>query len=136
MMDAKYLAEIRARLDADRIPMKSDMEALLAEVERLTKENQGLRANSEVQESIISGGRNPADKEQIVRLTMDNAAKDQQIDTLKKALEIASMEVNVAFETLESHHVITMERKASGTQENIDAWIQKAKQAQEQEGKK
>jgi len=87
MMDAKYLAEIRARLDAGRIPMKSDMEALLAEVERLTKENQGLRANSEVQESIISGGRNPADKEQIVRLTMDNAAKDQQIATLEKKIK-------------------------------------------------
>ena len=88
-MDAKYLAEIKARLDAGRIPMKSDMEALLTEVERLAKENQGLRANSEVQESIISGGRNPADKEQIVRLTMDNAAKDQQIATLKEALKMA-----------------------------------------------
>ena len=48
-MDAKYLAEIRARLDADRIPMKSDMEALLAEVERLTEDNIALKA--ELQDS-------------------------------------------------------------------------------------
>lgn len=43
-MDAKYLAEIKARLDAGRIPMKSDMEALLAEVERLTEENDVLKS--------------------------------------------------------------------------------------------
>jgi len=44
-MDAKYLAEIRARLDADRIPMKSDMEALLTEVERLAAESAELKSN-------------------------------------------------------------------------------------------
>lgn len=85
MMDQKTLEEIKARCDAGRPTARIDVKALIAEVERLTKENQGLRANSEVQESIISGGRNPADKEQIVRLTMDNAAKDQQIAMLEKA---------------------------------------------------
>jgi cell division protein FtsB len=46
-MDAKYLAEIRARLDAGRIPMKSDMEALLAEVERMTAEIATLKKEIE-----------------------------------------------------------------------------------------
>ena len=155
-MDAKYLAEIKARLDAGRLPMKSDMEALLAEVERLTTENESLAVNggkyieiaqkryemlekaskraedAEIEKSAYKEAISSQQNE-ITVLMESNTAKDQQIATLKKALEIASMEVNVAFETLESHHVITMERKASGTQENIDAWIQKAKQAQEQE---
>ena len=105
---------------------RTDIPALLAEVERLNA-YESIDLLPEQIEAMQ--GHN-------IALIEENAAKDQQIATLKKALEIASMEVNVAFETLESHHVITMERKASGTQENIDAWIQKAKQAQEQEEKK
>lgn len=68
-------------------------------------------------------------------LKFQSDTKDQQIATLKKALEIASTEVNAAFETLESHHVINMTQKG-GIQENIDTWIQKANQAQEQGGEK
>lgn len=62
--------------------------ALIGEVERLQKENQGLRANSMIQESIISRNGNPANEDKIVRLIMDSTAKDQQIATLKKALEM------------------------------------------------
>lgn len=157
MMDDKYLAEIKARCEAFKKSGENygvvfpeqirsvllddgyeeqwsdlaahaslDVNALLAEVERLNA-YESIDLLPEQIEAMQ--GHN-------IALIEENAAKDQQIATLKKALEIASMEVNVAFETLESHHVITMERKASGTQENIDAWIQKAKQAQEQEEKK
>ena len=130
MMDKKYLAEIKTRDNAElpktAAPVFRDRHALLAEVERLNA-YESIDLLPEQIEAMQ--GHN-------IALIEENAAKDQQIATLKKALEIASMEVNVAFETLESHHVITMERKASGTQENIDAWIQKAKQAQEQEEKK
>ena len=55
----------------------------------------------------------------------------QQIATLKKALEIASSEGNTAFETLADHHVITWEQKASNIQDNVDTWIKKAEQAQQ-----
>lgn len=77
ILDCKFISRAR-----------TDIPALIAEVERLTKENQGLRANSMIQEHIILGGYDPADKDKIVRLIMDNAAKDQQIATLKKQLEI------------------------------------------------
>ena len=48
--------------------------------------------------------------------------------TLKKALEIASQEVNTAFETLVNHHVLTWERKARNIQDNVDTWIQQARE--------
>lgn len=61
----------------------------------------------------------------------ENYELEQENTTLKKALEIASEEVNTAFETLVSHNVLTMEHKASNVQENVDAWIQRARQAQQ-----
>lgn len=161
MMDAKYLAEIKAREQAatpgewksggcprrivkdlqsvyreigcyggqldicrDVDPAnaafiahaRADIPALLAVVELSEKANAiGAKQNDELMDKLEDA--------------------DQQITTLKRALEIASKEVNTAFETLAAHHVITWEQKG-GIQDNIDAWIQKAKQAQEQEGKK
>lgn len=58
-------------------------------IAELKKENQGLRANSAIQESIIHQGYDPADKDKIVRLIMDNTSKKQQIAKLERALELA-----------------------------------------------
>ena len=77
-MDAKYLAEIKARLDAGRLPMKSDMEALLAEVERLTEDNIALKA--ELQDS------HQDHIDDFMRLGTETA-------TLKKALTRACEEI-------------------------------------------
>jgi predicted RNase H-like nuclease (RuvC/YqgF family) len=95
-MDNKYLAKIKELCTAGRPVRRIDVKALIAEVERLTKENQGLRTNSMIQESIISKGRNPADKEKIVHITMDNAEKDREIATLKKEIEQLAEERDAA----------------------------------------
>lgn len=95
-MDQKYLSEIKAReQDAECgeigaiADSQHDVKSLIAEVGRLTAENAGLRANSMIQEQIISGQRDPLRDGEIARLIMTSTAKDQQIDTLKKALEYA-----------------------------------------------
>jgi hypothetical protein len=63
---------------------------LLSEaIDALQTENQQLRANSMIQESIITGGRNPDDKERIIHLLMVNSALESHKFTLKKALELA-----------------------------------------------
>lgn len=90
---------------------RTDIPELISEVERLTAEVKCL------------------DNECCHYRRLSREA-DQQIATLKKALELASSEVNTAFETLVEHHVLTLERKASSIQDNVDAWIQKAEQAQ------
>ena len=72
MMGAKYLAEIRARDDAELpetvAPVFRDRHALLAEVERL---------QNEVWKKELAFG----------QLTHYNAAKDQQIATLTEKLK-------------------------------------------------
>ena len=122
-MDAKYLAEIRARCEAVenarygksgksyeiacwklKMNALADIPALLAEVERLTDIEKEYLHYRRISEKL-----------------------DQQIATLKKALEIASSEVNTAFETLVEHHVMKYVRKANNVQDNVDAWIQKAR---------
>lgn len=48
------------------------------EIKQLRKENQGLKANSVIQECIIKNGRNPEDKEKIVQLTMELAESQRR----------------------------------------------------------
>jgi FtsZ-binding cell division protein ZapB len=85
MMDTKYLAEIKARLDAGRIPMKSDMEALLAEVERLQNVVKIQRASCSLVETAKAAN-----------IVDGIAAKDQQIATLKKEIEQLAEERDAA----------------------------------------
>jgi hypothetical protein len=59
----------------------------IAEIERLRKENEGLRANAMIQEHIIESGGNPLDKDKIVRLIMDKTALESDRDTLRKEVE-------------------------------------------------
>ena len=136
-MDSKYFEEIKARDklafegDHDNLEQligihkstyenlcasQNDVKALIAEVERLAEENKKLFES--YRES------NLAQAEENYELEKENA-------TLKKALEIASEEVNTAFETLVEHHVMIWERKASNIQDNIGTWIQKAQQAKQ-----
>lgn len=77
MMDQKYLEEIKARCDAGRPTARIDVKALIVEVERLSAyENIDL-----LPEQIEAmQGHN-------IALIEENAVKDQQIATLKKALE-------------------------------------------------
>lgn len=89
---------------------RTDIPALIAEVERRGKKYQE-RGNA------------------YRNLFMAFCEQQKQVATLKKALEIASEEVNTAFETLVSHGVLTMEHKASNVQENVDTWMQRAQQA-------
>lgn len=81
--DARFIAHAR-----------TDIPALVAEVERLQVENQGLRANSMIQGNIISRGGNPADKDKIVTLIMQNTTLKSEITTLKRALELACDDVD------------------------------------------
>lgn len=115
LMDAKYLAEIKARLDAGRLPMKSDMEALLAEVERLTEDNIALKA--ELQDS------HQDHIDDFMRLVTETA-------TLKKALTRACEEI--------SDYALpsgTGRMKSVLITARIEKFMNHAKQVQEQEGK-
>ena len=111
-MDAKYLAEIRARAqEAKAEKQKSndfdcaclswaivlnDLPALLDEVERLTKEIKTGRHMSAPIRLDASSAESFCNAMDVSRLEQENAAKDQQIATLKadkkraeKALELA-----------------------------------------------
>ena len=111
-MDAKYLAEIRARgqmakaekqkgndLDCACLSwaiVLNDLPALLDEVERLTKEIKTGRHMSAPIRLDASSAESFCNAMDVSRLEQENAAKDQQIATLKadkkraeKALELA-----------------------------------------------
>jgi hypothetical protein len=85
LMDAKYLAEIKARdnteLPETAAPVFHDRHALIAEVERLTIENLGLK-----DAAIRCDG---YEKRYHAALT-ELDVKDQQIVTLKRAMELMS----------------------------------------------
>lgn len=92
-MDAKYLAEIRARCELGRPAQQREVKALLAEVERLQQEirtGQHMCAPVQLDATAAESFCNAAD---VSRLEQDNAVKDQQIATLKKALELICDEV-------------------------------------------
>jgi hypothetical protein len=59
------------------------------EIERLKKENQGLRANSMIQEAVIENGHDPIRDEKIILLTMENSSLKFQTEQLGKQLERA-----------------------------------------------
>ena len=109
--DAEFIAHSR-----------TDIPALLAEVERLQK---AITA-------VIKGYPNEA---------FENAALTYEVEqlktekaTLKKALEIASEQANTLFNKLESFGIISPKTKASCVQDNIDAWIQQAQEHEENNG--
>ena len=90
---------VQSKIDADFIAhAREDIPVLIAEVERLTKENNSLAANGgkymEIAqrryEMVEEASKRAEDYE------IDNAAKDQQIVTLKRALEliVASLREN------------------------------------------
>lgn len=91
-MDAKYLEEIKARTEEAAeegigLQQLDDLERMIDEVERLTEENDVLksecRAHIQKQGNLFKGYQ---------QMKTDNAAKDQQIATLKKALKKASVD--------------------------------------------
>ncbi len=65
------------------------LSALTARVRELEKENQGLRANSMIQEHIISAGRNPQDKDKIIQLTMENTQLRAEMEQVKRERDTA-----------------------------------------------
>lgn len=79
-MDAKCLAEIKARCDEGRPTARIDVKALIAEVERLKAEN----ADYHHMEKVVEGQQN-----QNTRLRRIIEQKDQQTAMLEKALELA-----------------------------------------------
>jgi DNA-directed RNA polymerase subunit RPC12/RpoP len=76
------------------------MSALKRENERLQYENEGLRANAAIQESIIENNSNPLDKEKIVRLTMDNARLQSELSRQTERAERAEKRAEAAIEDL------------------------------------
>jgi len=116
--DAEFIAHSR-----------TDVPELLAEVERLQKENQGWRANSMIQESVIQNGYDPADKDKIVKLILEKSAKDDKIATLKKALELESQSIIDAMHKLQEMGIFP-HVEDSPVSEFVNHYIQ---QAQEQE---
>ena len=84
-MEQTRLDEIKTFIDAKDTPAIVGL--LFAEVERLTTENSGLRANSMIQEHIIAGGRDPIRDAKIVKLIMENSDLKSERDTLQKAAE-------------------------------------------------
>lgn len=108
-MDAKYLAEIRARDSAElpetAAPVFRDRHALLAEVERLNCELSRIRSNA-------------ADDKKM--LQKDSTVKDQQIATLKTALEMACTDL--------SDREYPPSNVEQGTKENIKFYIHQAQQ--------
>lgn len=62
---------------------------LLDEVARLQKDNEGLRANAMIQESIIGRNGNPALEGQNVRLTIDNARLISELEAFRRRAEDA-----------------------------------------------
>ena len=89
---------------------RTDIPELIAEVERLTGKVRYVD-----------------NKYQHYRRLSEKA--EQQIATLKKALEIASAESNKLFNQLELFGLTKADRKASCIQDNVDVWIQQAKEA-------
>jgi len=53
---------------------RQDIPDLISEITRLTAENEGLRANSFIQEAIIKRNGNPLNEEKIVKLMMENSS--------------------------------------------------------------
>lgn len=51
---------------------REDIPYLLGEIDKLRKENEGIRANGMIQEHIITEGRNPLDADKIIKLIMEN----------------------------------------------------------------
>lgn len=156
-MDAKYLAEIKAREqavtpgpwkvgisalitdanghalffgedakgNADFIAhARTDIPALISEVEQMTKQFEEWRTTY-----IRMKEQWKHDCDLLVQAGNDNAAKDQQIATLKKALELAVESSQNAFIQLANAGVLTIKHIGS-VKENFEYWIQ---QAQEQE---
>ena len=105
-MDDKYLAEIKARCELGRPAQQREVKALLAEVERLQSVVKIQRASCSLVETAKAA-----------TIVDGIAAKDQQIDTLKKALELACR-----YHNFDDFRTIRAE---------MDFFIQ---QAQEQEG--
>lgn len=92
-MDTKYLAEIKARTeeaveDGIGLQQLDDLERMIAEVERLTEENEKMKPFYKISDDTFKHWENAAysmrDEERA-----RSAAKDQQIATLKRALELA-----------------------------------------------
>lgn len=80
-MNQTRLDEIKAFMECHGYVNNIHSAELLAEVERLQKENSGLRANSMIQEHIISSGSDPIRDDKIVKLILENAALKQAYDT-------------------------------------------------------
>jgi len=80
MMDHKYLSEIKARCNEGRPTARIDVKALITEVERLTAENIDY---PHLEKEVVGQQKQNARLRKII----DN--RDQQIATLKKALELA-----------------------------------------------
>ena len=123
-MDAKYLAEIKARDSAElpetAAPVFRDRHALLAEVERLQQEirtGQHMCAPVQLDATATESFCNAAD---VSRLEQDNASKDKQIATLKRALELACTDL--------SDREYPPSNAEQGTKENIKFYIHQAQQ--------
>ena len=135
-MGQKYLAEIKARGEAAAVHEYDgitdlvygrDVKALLAEVKRLMGKLADQTARANICEHDAKTWREDRD-----RLLADNAAKDQQIATLEKALEMMAEETVAALHKLDKIGVIDI--TADGTAKGLADYF--IKQAQEQEGKK
>lgn len=87
-MGDKYLAEIKARYELGRPAQQREVKALLAEVERLTAENEKTKPFYKIADDTFKHWENAAyamrDEERA-----RSAAKDEQIATLTRALELA-----------------------------------------------
>lgn len=130
-MDTKQLQEIKARADASWYDLgsfighaRTDIPTLVAEVERLQKENNDLAVNGGKYMKIAQYRYElfEATAEQAEKAEIANIEKDQRINTLEKALFLACTEI--------------ARRKSSHTtkiaEESRDIMTAILKQAQEQ----
>ena len=73
---------------ADGVMSPEEVKQIVQKLHTLESENTGLRANSMIQEYIITGGRDPIRDDKIVKLIMENTALKSERDVLGKALEM------------------------------------------------
>lgn len=94
------------RTIAEALGKYEDTQLTPAEIEEMKKENQGIRANSMIQEHIIKSGGNPLDKDMIVRLVMENSALKAENERLRKDGDSAVADMKIMADAIRESELL------------------------------